>query len=268
MLPEAGIFKTAQNFCDDYDVDGEFVFGRWISKRNCSLPWFTPVEASEILKSRRIVFCGDSMIRQIFLRMIWHLRGLDEIIENYFHSDAYYARNVTHDVFLVSSVEPNDDQRIVMPDFELRFIWDPSVGPSAAKIEALLRTEHQHIVVAGINYWRQDNATAEAVKLSNVTRLARLLWYPTPKAQYTVRNSFYRIWARRNGGFVLPSDRMAASNVFALNTVDNWHYQCSYLNLWPQANDGRFKTPASGDCRDLFNLNLVNIILGHAHNLN
>ena len=82
------------------------------------------------------------------------------------------------------------------------------------------------------------------------------------------RNKFYREWVQAlppgASAKVLPGDRMAASGGIERNTQDKTHYGCIFhkdFHLGLEVAADIMKTPASGDCRDHFNLNVIFMIL-------
>jgi hypothetical protein len=78
---------------------GYFRQGRWtdrklnrtreiemgIVREYCEYHWFCPEEMYSALENYVLIFIGDSILRQMFNRLIWHHRGLQEIIEHYYH---------------------------------------------------------------------------------------------------------------------------------------------------------------------------------------
>jgi hypothetical protein len=64
------------------------------------------------------------MIRQLFLRLVWHIRGIENIIEHFFHNNAFYAFNETHDYFHMRSTYTSNKDKILNPIFVADFIWD------------------------------------------------------------------------------------------------------------------------------------------------
>jgi hypothetical protein len=103
--------------CNDTKVRrgerGHFIGGRWfdrvINRTNgvyedssyCEYHWFCPEEVFKATNNYVLIFIGDSLIRQLFNRFIWHHRGLQEIIEHYYHQDAHYtARYLYYIVYI------------------------------------------------------------------------------------------------------------------------------------------------------------------------
>ncbi len=65
-----------------------------------------------------------------------------------------------------------------------------------------------------------------------------------------------------SNGLLLPSDWMHIDGALSLNKEDNMHYQCSFRsNAEHLIRKDEYKSPRNGDCRDLFNLNLVYMVV-------
>ena len=89
--------------------------GTWVSRRqwvqsdSCpasSRNFLDVRELFECLDGRALVFKGDSLTRQLFLRIVWWLRGLPLIVEHHFHRYAAYTFNTTHDSLEVFGDKP------------------------------------------------------------------------------------------------------------------------------------------------------------------
>ena len=63
----------------------------WLPKGCTQRRRYDVAATADCLRGRVLAFEGDSLTRQIFLRLIWRLRALPVIVEHYFHSGAYYA---------------------------------------------------------------------------------------------------------------------------------------------------------------------------------
>lgn len=73
---------------------------RWDSKEAVSPPgclaglkmrWLGRAEIEQCLRGKLLVFQGDSLTRQLFNRLIWWVRGIPSVVEQYYQTDAYYA---------------------------------------------------------------------------------------------------------------------------------------------------------------------------------
>ncbi|KAL1530066.1 hypothetical protein AB1Y20_000988 [Prymnesium parvum] len=76
-------------------VDGEWVNSTfWVpSGCNASKPFtdFDHRDVVQCLTRRVLLFEGDSVVRQLFMRAIWYFRQLPIIIEHYSHRDMVYS---------------------------------------------------------------------------------------------------------------------------------------------------------------------------------
>jgi hypothetical protein len=81
-------------------------------------------------------------------------------------------------------------------------------------------------------------------------------------------------WIYKNSNLFIPLNEMTAANAFQTNDQDPYHFQCAYLSErvnWAgwmapvavNANEAKFKSPQSGDCRDMINLNIAMLIAYH-----
>lgn len=262
VLEPSGNF-TNKKKCKTY-ANAVFKRGRW--KGDCEVPWLSSFQMRSALQNKTISFYGDSLVRQIFLRLIWHLRGESIIIEHGFHKDAFYAFNATHDYFLLGTTyNPSSD--IISPLFIANFNWDTVIQYAFTNPTFL---PENLLLVVGYHYWGHD-----ALFMKNVPRLLKwknsTLFMTTPSRQanstaphddYLFRNS----WIRENT-FFLPLSEMADTSIFQRNKEDNMHYQCSFLTTVEERVTSSFKAPPSGDCRDMINLNNVMILVHFAQRL-
>ena len=76
---------------------------RWVRQ---GFAWFSAADVLTCLAGRVIVLEGDSLTRQVFLRLIGWLRGTTHMVEHYFSQHAAYTFNSTDDRFVVFGREP------------------------------------------------------------------------------------------------------------------------------------------------------------------
>ena len=76
---------------------------RWASQ---GFAWLSPSDVLSCLAGRIVIFEGDSLTRQVFLRLVWWLRGTTHMVEHYFSQHAAYTFNSTHDSFVIFGREP------------------------------------------------------------------------------------------------------------------------------------------------------------------
>lgn len=271
--------------CDTYDMDGVFFHGLWqYSNESCKLRAYSTSQAHQLLSGHQVTFAGDSAIRQLFLRLVWHLRGIETIAEHYFHQNACYFSNSTHDVFLIGGRAVLDaNEMIIGATVKLIYVWSAYVGPQSRLINSFqgVETGITKIVVFGVNHWDPDGEDGTdytfqrtSEEIEPITQTARFILYATPElnelsgdcftvpTKYTFKNKFFRDWMTRHGNLVIPVDKMERTHVFKRNTEDNLHYQCSFLAPSHQViRLDEFKMPSTSDCRDLFNFNILQIIM-------
>jgi hypothetical protein len=98
--------------------------------------------------------------------------------------------------------------------------------------------------------------------------LNRFFWVPLPGN--SIRNRYMRDWDEFGDVYVLPLDKIARSGVFGMNLEygrEGIHFQCAFTDngegimFYYQLRLRQYKSPRSGDCRDLPNLNTIMIIL-------
>jgi hypothetical protein len=259
----------------------------------CELTIYNPIDTDTILQKHLMVFFGDSMLRQLFHRLVWHLRGLEEVVEHYYHGHAIYARNATHDRFVVGEQDifgqkhtglPMEPHEVLQnPSILMIFIFEP-VLKDTTHVKRLLQPtylpDYQKVLVSGIHYWLKDRTNDTLIMQSMNDSIAIPpppaeskrkpvipIWYPSGATQFHTRHMAFLAYAKGLGYHILPSIELADTKVFLPNRKDQVHYQCAYTT-WlhePLTLDG-YKTPPDADCRDLYNLNLIemslNILLG------
>ena len=65
--------------CHNYTT-GHFFQGKWTN--DCGVRWLQSDELRSALQGKSFIFEGDSLVRQLFLRLIFHVRGIPEIVEH------------------------------------------------------------------------------------------------------------------------------------------------------------------------------------------
>lgn len=282
------------NPCRVSNFTGEngFVKGGWYTyPNNCEFSLFDPIEADTILQNHLLIFAGDSMVRQLFHRLLWHLRGFDEVVEHFYHANAIYARNGNQDRMVVGTEDLHGTKHFELPEnplyvvpnptFMLVYIFDPLLKDPDL-IATMLKPEYapgfQKVLITGMHYWFRENMPDEPVlelidKFVSTTAVVAAaaaapgtkpiipIWYPNWSPPLLSRQVAFLQHAEKAGYSILPSIELANSNVFAVNFADK-HYQCMYMKKsHEQITLKDFKTPPNTDCRDLFNMNLIQIIL-------
>ena len=224
---------------------GFFHHGRWLS--SCTVPWLSPLQLRASLAAKRFIFEGDSLTRQVFMRLIYHARGFSDIVEYPFHLDAMYAFNDTHDVFRIGSTW--SASAIENPRFIAVFEWNPGMTPYPPFVADF------SVRVLGFHYWINDQTFLQRINgFGNDRRNIHVSTPPTDQS-YELKNRWINQTAH------LPLKEMHDANVFERNEEDHMHFQCSF---YLQVEAGKVKMPRTGDCRDMINLNLLMIIVNYS----
>jgi len=105
----------------------------------------TPPNLAVTLGGKRILFYGDSMVRQIFIRLVYMVREIQPVMDPWFHSDATYVLDSKNDTLFIGSdfIAPPSLQTFIG-----QFVWDP-------KFERYheVNTSEWDLVVASPLYW-------------------------------------------------------------------------------------------------------------------
>ena len=211
------------------------------------------------------------MVRQIFLRLIWYARDIPEIIEHYFHHDAYYVFNGTHDYL---GVRENYDKKTCMiqnPLFVAEYQW----SDQTEFYQNIDLSSKFDLVVVGYTYYafndtmlvkNMENAAAKLGNSIMFLTMPMVAWKVTPKpneGDVRVVNK----WIEQNSKYHLPLNEMAETKVFGKNPADNVHFQCGFLIQFKDPVTAKVKMPANGDCSDRVNLNLAFLMARHLRTL-
>ena len=248
--------------CDNFD-NGSFKHGRWVvvSDSDCTAQWLHPMALRGALHNKSIVFMGDSLVRQLFLRLVSYLRGIPDQVERPFHTDAVYAFNATHDYFFNGRTWANS----MLPNavFKAHFFWDHNAG----NVNPRNLVPGYSVRVLGFHYHMADEGFMARVP-RNYGGDNRTLYMTTPTndnvnnndSRFDARNT----WIRQQPH--LPLEAMARTRVIG-RSEDNMHFQCSFdcPALFEQVYDAdplpllrkKIRMPFSGDCRDMINLNMI-----------
>ena len=241
-----------------------------------------------VLKGERIVFSGDSMVRQMYLRLIEMIRNDRpekedefEYIEHYYHQDSYYAASAEKDVLLLSK---SGNAKDYFPDpsaiqFELLFIWDPFPAKFS---RAPFTTMKPTVVLASFMYWWKGRAPFSEVDEYVATAGAFLKEQPAAHLYYlttpwTAKGTFGGVEDERRvprnayveaklAALRLPNAHVLDFAAFAglgrfEKTPDAIHYQCIFRPVMPKAikvKESKFK---KSGCRDPVNRNWAVVLL-------
>ena len=89
LVPLSEFKLPTAKLCSNFD-NGSFVHGKWVvaGGGDCAIQWLRPLELRSALRNLTLVFMGDSLVRQLFLRLVSYLRGIPDQLERPFHTDA------------------------------------------------------------------------------------------------------------------------------------------------------------------------------------
>ena len=252
------------------DAAGAFASGVWTpANTSCRLACFTPPQAARLLAGKRVLFAGDSMMRQLFAHTVAFLRELDVVEQPFlFHNGALYRTysNGTDDLCVATSCLSNqhhDESRI-----RLRFEWSPRHVPGDAASAQAPGGEDENVVhefggalladavVVGLLFHLPENDTlaTHTKALSDIASKARVLWLTTPGKGYTSRNSAMRAWATAHpNASVLALDRLAVDGTYT--PAEGPHFTCSV-----DVHADREHQNACKDVHDTVNGNLMQMM--------
>lgn len=262
-------FAHTEPSCDSF-AKGEFIHGLWKRKR-CKLYHPDSRLFRNHLTGRRILMSGNSIIRQVFTRLVWHARDIPEIIEHYFHDDAYYAFNGTHDYLGVRETYDEKSCMIQNPLFVAEYLW--SDGDEF--YQYIDRSTKFDLTVVGYSYYPlndtqlindMEHATSKLGNSILFLTMPMVDWKVTPKKNEGDLRVINK-WIETNNKFHLPLNEMAETNVFGKNPADNVHFQCGFLMNFEEPVASKVKMPANGDCSDKINLNMAFLMTRYVRSL-
>lgn len=276
------IFNNQQEQITTYSTNYTFFNERWVktdkASQRDSIPWMASNQFRNHISGASLYFVGDSMIRQIFCRIVSHIRGYSFLTERIFHRNAIYSFNSSQDLFSIGEKELVRNSL-----FTAEFIWNPKLAvnhhahENCNNVNNVKRKKRSTVTVCivGLFYWELDECGWEKLKpfQSNRTLFVTVppkKIKPNMSEHCECRNTWIRDHSNNGGGLYLPLAEMARTETFQRTVQDNGlHFQCSFQGL---LQDGSFyyssgtnkqlqvKAPANKDCRDMVNLNLAMLI--------
>ena len=251
---------------DAGDADGAFsADGVWKPfNTSCRLGAFDALDAWASLRGKSVVFAGDSLIRQMYMRFLALQRGMHANAQSFlFHNDAAYVRNASHDLLCTTSNLTLCHARLEESDADAslhaRFLWQPL----HLDVSAVLSGGPPDVAVIGLLFHVPHNDTLHWLlpaldAVMEGSHRTSLFWLATPKLglhSFTARNDLMRAWAARTPrARVLGLDKLKADGRFPPH--DGMHYTCSVHN----GNRPEAQTVCA-DLEDSVNLNLVQFVL-------
>ncbi len=248
-LPSGACGKPATTF-----ADGRFDSGHW-RPGLCELSSLSSEALRAVLSGRRVLFQGDSMLRQMFNALVSMVRGDQNIVDPWFHSNATYSFNETSDAYVCAATEPGTGAQ---PDaaFIAGFVWDPQMSAVSA-----IDFAAWDAVIASPIHWSEGTGFAA---LRALEAEAATIYVTTPASTHigNVNISARNAWISQHAPHFVPLSEMDAAGMYARDTPDNQHFQCQSLApLGQHVLHAEFKMPPTGDCHDTVNRNAVDVIV-------
>eukprot|EP01061_Rhynchopus_euleeides_P038930 TRINITY_DN66765_c0_g1_i1.p1 TRINITY_DN66765_c0_g1~~TRINITY_DN66765_c0_g1_i1.p1 ORF type:complete len:269 (+),score=68.96 TRINITY_DN66765_c0_g1_i1:35-808(+) len=248
------------------------------------MPHLTRDAILSALRGRRIVFSGDSMVRQMYLRLIELIRvdrpALEPFLdfaEHFYHENSYYAANRTADALIIGRDFPQAGRLPIQdPVLELLFVWDPQPNQYSKLPFTLLNTTD--IIAAHMYWWTEaqgfssiDSYVSEVGDfMRNATGGVRFFYMTTPRAlppsaigNLHARNAYVKSkWdeLRHPQVNVLDFASFTSKRSFP-RTRDGMHYQCSFRRGYPKAIKLRKSKILDGGCGDTVNRNWAHVLV-------
>lgn len=231
--------------------EGHFENGRW-EKQGCEIDEPSIFEFRKMLTGRSIIFRGNSLVRQIFLRLVWYLRGTENIIERYFHFNAAYVTNGTHDSLMIDSLYDASTSGIINPTFIAQYVWND---------ERFVSHEDSRVDLSVVGYSYYDNNSTDTIARMSSSNKTTTMLITMPRTHFNPEElKKVNDWIELNHAYYLPMSQLFMTHAFGRNRRDSLHFQCGFLAQIDENVTYAYKTPANGDCRDLMNLNMVFLV--------
>ncbi|KAJ9448195.1 hypothetical protein DIPPA_03911 [Diplonema papillatum] len=252
----------------------------------CSLHMFSRNDILSLLKGKRVLFTGDSMMRQMYIRLIAFLRGETVIGEHYYHTDSYYAINDDEDVLKVMEGLPKQQLlKSGAPLFEMLYMWDPFPQKFKRSFSAIKPDIH----FSSFMYWWKGkdpfssidgylSAIASHAKREGSAYQFYFLTTPwtaphtfggveddrrVPRNEYVASRIADRREAERLANLhVLDFAAFAATRIFK-KTPDGIHYMCIWRPGYPKQVQKREQKIKVNGCSDPVNYHWVNVMLNY-----
>lgn len=259
-------------------------------------PMFVPLTVVDFLSllqrvsPRGVLMTGDSMVRQLFTRMIAFVRGATVVGEHYFHSDAIFVvyRNGSDEFVLLNSPSALGYVRWVlrrffphhrykytsykyfgpsMPDegviVAVLYQWDPRPTTFRRMFKAMAHTMQ---VSSFMYHWREGDSISaidaylKAVTTRQRSRNTSYFFISTPPS-IAINDSTLKVrqWYIRKKLKGVPQIRWIDFESIARSEdhprIDSFHYQCQWGGMYPSPVDN-LRHDGAG-CRDVMNLGVM-----------
>ncbi|KAG2437014.1 hypothetical protein HYH02_011445 [Chlamydomonas schloesseri] len=288
--------------CLDIDSAGTWWAGQWHRKNvsdtdmgeDCEFHRIKRLEIIKHFSGKKIWFSGDSLNRQLYMRTINYIRGMEGSMEHYFHDPALYTyyKNGTDKFEINVTMLPEMHKPLADNELFRISFWFLLHVPA----DEIVSYKPDICIIGAIHHftWGSDwgNYTRQGVE--DIVRNGSVTGYP--------KQFFWMMFADGDPGYpgngphltnnavqfasraraqvvrvrpqvpnvnyqVIPFDTMSVDAPYKRNELEKeWmgpnglHFQCAFFPVYPQSILG-FKTPPNNDCRDGFNLNMLFLVM-------
>jgi hypothetical protein len=211
----------------DWFVSGDRLVWRGLGPGPRDLVFFERGELLRALEGKAVAFLGDSLMRQLFNRLIHSVRGVSEVrplipssglhcasmtdsfcfcapqvVDHYYHQNAVYRFNATHDwlsIYYGFDGEP-PTATPGTATVHLFFIYPDMMTPSRESILRFVSKGGVRWAAVGSGYWGgPDNFLSDVLQpfiedLTGLDALERLALVGYPRDQRPERHEFMRNW--------------------------------------------------------------------------
>ena len=295
-LPAAGTFvgglrddEPPARACEAPLQNGE---GAWTSD-NSWVPHECAADGRTVVLSRAsllrcvagrvVLFEGDSFTRQLFLRLIWWLRGSPVVVEHYFHRDGAYEFDEQKDEFEIVSSEfkkspsdwrPHRDHYFENNRSRLLQRLETALEQPRRRVATFLfrvygrgdmysRFAASPRLLAGIRgRFTQFELRVARKGIDSLSLDVMNGYNHTLSIAEASRNGSLGRWPR-NSLRVGAWPTLRNGSISSDGSATDVHTQCTFGPIYPSSVLG-FKWPANGDCRDILGLNAVRAMLSRA----
>jgi hypothetical protein len=282
--------------CQSTDIEGSWIDENWVPYY-CDIPvssyLIDPSQLFRILRNERVVFTGNSLVRQLFNRFIHQLHGWKSVHEQYYHNHAFYNVNgdgntdrfgiMTGEEVPVWPSRDDDDtagiQMIFAWMFSITFdrvleelkptlliLNTPAIDPNNRDDDVELHARHVDLI-------KQSFASHAHTSLKHVfvmdssPRVTGYEWQPHIVLMSRIWKDFTEYMNAKDEQthyHFVSMDRLAQTSPFTKMSPRfedrPTHYQCMWQPQVP-APPTVLKHPDNLDCRDRVNQELVRIIM-------
>eukprot|EP01059_Diplonema_ambulator_P010423 TRINITY_DN20469_c0_g1_i1.p1 TRINITY_DN20469_c0_g1~~TRINITY_DN20469_c0_g1_i1.p1 ORF type:complete len:427 (+),score=57.82 TRINITY_DN20469_c0_g1_i1:176-1282(+) len=254
--------------------------GTRFSLQSCEMLTIDRKAILDAFRGKRVLFSGDSIMRQIYIRLIGVLRGQSVFIEHYYHQDSYFGCNEEADDWLVvggiqkGKLLGNGKPAVV----ELYYRWDPFPAKHRA---GMTEIEPDYHFASHMYWWKGkeplqyiDKFVQDAHGYARSHPQYRLFYLTTP---WTTDGTFGGVDAAKRipRNAYVSSQLLAPSlhNIYMLDysayadirkfekTADGIHYMCIWRPKYPEPIKPKDSKIKATNCEDPMNGNWVTVMM-------